>query len=298
MKILFPEQKFTPTLQLFKHMGNRPGTAFMLIIALIWTVWLVEGIKPHRVSASGQPETWAKTIVDSGEQSGVAISPAALTSDLALLAIKAMVKEFPGISPLRILSITSPVNGITAVAIQPPYREFPNVVLFRYDEDAKGWKRIPEALCLGIQSKVSKILDLHTAGHAADILQLDSAEDRRKMSDMAANSGMVVVSYQRFAHLHAGGGELYYLDKQDFPRLARQLMVITKKVDPDNCTLFDMPDILGVSFSHDSGRFKLTARTSNNQEWTVSFAGIDQRGQLDQKSISAGTIDAKSLRAK
>src|SRR5438270_3664680 len=47
-------------------------------------------------------------------------SPNALTSENARLAIEAMVHEFPAMSPLHIKSITSPVHGVVAVAIDPP----------------------------------------------------------------------------------------------------------------------------------------------------------------------------------
>lgn len=300
MKKPFRQQVITLTIQILKRPRRRLGVAFLVVITLIWPPWLFEDSKHNRVSASSQSEARAEPNIGGGKQSGSAISepPTALTSEQALLAINAMVKELPGMSKLRILSITNPVNGLSAVAIEPPYREFPNVILFRYNEVAKRWERVSEALCLGIQSEVSKVLDLHTTGHAVDIEQPASAEARRKLSDTAAGSGMVVIPYQRFAHLHPGGRESYYLDKRDFSRLARQLRVITEPADPDNCTLFDMPGLLGVSLGQDSGRFKLKARTSNNQEWTVTFTGIDQTGRLDQKSISAEDISGKASRPK
>jgi len=300
MKKPFRPQVFASTIQILKRPRKRLGAAFLVVITLIWPPWLFEDSKHNRVTASGQTKAWAEANIGGGKQSGSAISepPAALTSEQALLTINAMIKEFPGMSQLRILSITNPVNGLSAVAIEPPYREFPNVILFRYNKGAKRWERASEALCLGIQSEVSKVLDLHTTGHAIDIEQPTSAEARRILSDTAAGQGMVMVPYQRFAHLHPVGRESYYLDKRDFSRLARQLRVITEPADPDNCTLFDMPGLLSVSLGQDSGRFKLTGRTSNNQEWTVTFTGIDQRGRLDQKSISAEDISGKASRSK
>jgi hypothetical protein len=93
--------------------------------------------------------------------------------------------------------------------------------------------------------------------------------------------------------MHPSGRETYYIDKRDFSRLAKQLMNLNAD---DSCTLFDMPGLVGVSLRHDSGVFKLTARTSNNQEWTVTFTGIDGTGRLDQKVISAKSTDGKALR--
>jgi hypothetical protein len=299
MKNPFRSQVFVSTIQTIKRPRKRFGATFLVVITLILPSSLFEDSKHNRVTASGQFKSWAEPSIRGGKQSGSAISepPAALTSEQALLTINAMVKEIPGMSQLRILSITNPVNGLSAVAIEPPYREFPNVIIFHYNKGAKRWERASEALCLGIQRVISKVLDLHTTGQAIDIEQPTSPEAQRKFSDTFSRHGMVMVPYQRFAHLHPVGRESYYLDKRDFPKLARQLRLITEPDADISCKLFDMPRLISVSLGQDSGRFKLTGRTSNNQEWTVTFTGIDQKGCLDQKSISAEDISGKASRS-
>lgn len=213
-------------------------------------------------------------------------SSTVLTSYEARLAIESMVHDFPGISPIRVQSITSPVNGLAAVAIEPPYREFPNVVLFRYDEGPKRWKRVFEGLSIGIQPEVSMVLDLHTIGEAIDIFHPKSEEQRHIINDIAAGHGAIVISYDRFSHHHRAGKEGYYIDKRDFQQLAKRLFASSQKLyGDDTCKLYDMPGLFDVSLSHDSGRFKLIGNTLNNQQWTVTFTDVNGSGYLDHKFI-------------
>lgn len=185
-------------------------------------------------------------------------SPKAFPLESARLAIGAMIHDFPALSPLRVRSITSPVDDMTAVAIEPPYREFSNVVLFHFDDGTKRWKRVFEGLTIGIDSNVSHVLDVHTVGEAIDIARPTSSDERAFLADHGYGLGWVPVSYDKFIHLH--------------------------------CTLFDVPDIYRVSLSHDSGHFELVARTVNDQEWTVSFTGIDGESHLAHKVIDARLI--------
>ena len=217
-------------------------------------------------------------------------SPTAPTSEDVRPALDAMVHEFPAMSVLRIVSITSAVNGISAVAISPPYREFPNVVLFRYDTATRRWIRILEGLCLGIQPEVSKILDLHTIGLGIDFARPKSEEERRWMSAGSIKLGWVSVVYEEFIHVHPSGRETYYLDKQEFARLAKRLFPKMRDYRSTECTLFDMPELMSISLSHDSGRFMLVGRTLNRQRWTVTFTGIDGGGHLDQKILEATSL--------
>ncbi|MDO8477755.1 MAG: hypothetical protein Q7W02_16465 [Candidatus Rokubacteria bacterium] len=284
----FLEQTFPQTPRVQRHIpfprANTPWalyTGYLAILTLgllaLFTAWLHQPSIPSKGTSTPESHT-------------------DLSVEEARLAIDAMVKEFPGMSSLRVLSITSPVNGISAVAINPPYREFPNVVLFRFDEGAKRWKRVFEALSLGIQPEVSKRLDLHTLGEAFDIEQTTSAEERDFTSAFSAGQGWVSIAYKRFVHFHPSGRETYYIDKREFSRLAEALFA-TRRYKDDTCILFDVPDLLEVSLSHDLGRFKLTARTLNDQQWTVTFTGIDGRGHLDQKYILAESTDKRASRS-
>jgi hypothetical protein len=217
-------------------------------------------------------------------------SPTALPAKTAELAIAGMIATRFALSPLHILSITSPVRGISAVAIEPPYREFPNIVLFQYEEGARRWVRIREGLSLGLQTEVSDILDLHTLGIALDIAQPDATDQRVWMPPALRGQGQVVIPYDRFVHVHPSGPESYYLDKRDYARLARQVLQWKRSYPDTECTLFDQPGLLGISLGHDLGRFVLTARTANHQEWTVTFTGIEGSGELQDKIITADVV--------
>lgn len=199
-----------------------------------------------------------------------------------------MVHDFPGLSPLRVRSITSPVNGMTAVAIEPPYREFPNVVLFRFDDSAKRWRRVFEGLTIVIDPDVSHVLDVHTVGEAIDFSRPKPSEERAFLVDHGYGLGWVPVSYDKFIHVHPSGTESYYLDKRGFAKLATALVPSIKWSSIDTeCTLFDVLDIYRISLSHDSGHFELVARTVNHQEWTVTFTGTDGDDYLAHKVIQA-----------
>lgn len=202
-----------------------------------------------------------------------------------------MIKEFPDMSLVQIKSITSPVHGMAAVAIDPPYREFPNVVLFRYDEGVKRWQRILEGLSLGVQPQVSRVLDLHTIGIGLDFKTPTEEDQRRYLSDLSVGLGWAAVPYRKFVHVHPSGRETYYLDKRDTSSIAERLAPIGHRYIDTECTLFDVPELTEVSLSHDSGRFKLRAGTVNDQEWTVTFTSVDGSGHLNQKVILA---DAKN----
>jgi len=205
-----------------------------------------------------------------------------------------MVYQFPSASEIHIRTISSPVHGVTAVAIEPPYREFPNVILFNYDEGAKRWKRVFEGLTIGIQPEVSRFLDLHTVGLGVDIKQLPKPEQQKYLSDSGLGHGWVSIPYLQFVHMHPSGPESYYIDKRDFSRFGKRLFPRIKASNFDNeCTVFDLPDLAEISLSHDSGRFKLTARTVNDQQWEVTFTGINGSGYLDHKIVLVRQIGSE-----
>jgi hypothetical protein len=216
-------------------------------------------------------------------------SPLVLTADTARAAINEMVQQTdPPTPPPKLRFITTPVNGLAAVAIEPPYREFPNIVLFRYDDGAKRWSRVFEGLSVGIQFDQSAILDLHTLGVAMDVKQPEKQDQSSYLEDLGFGHGWIPVSYEKFIHLHQSGRESYYLDKRDIGRIARRLIPEAEDgfVDTE-CTLFDLPDIQSLSLSHGSGRFELNAETLNDQLWTVTFTGITSDGRLSHKLILA-----------
>lgn len=65
-------------------------------------------------------------------------------------------REVP--TAFAVKAVSDEVNGWIAVALDPPYREFPNVVLFR--RTGAAWQRVWEGLSIGIQPYTSPYLDL------------------------------------------------------------------------------------------------------------------------------------------
>ena len=165
------------------------------------------------------------------------------------------------------------------------------LLFFHFDDGTKRWTRVFEGLTIGIDPEVSHVLDIHRLGEAVDIARPRSSDERTFLVDYGYGSGWVPVSYDKFIHLHPSGAESYYVDKRGFTRLAAELVPSVKWSSVDTeCTLFDVPDIYRVSLSHDSGHFELVARTVNDQEWKVSFSGIDGEGHLAHKVIDARLI--------
>ena len=181
----------------------------------------------------------------------------------------------------KILKVSVTIKDICVVSISPPYREFPNVLVFKYANNR--WHRAFEGLCAGIQSKPSGKLDLHTIGLGADVLFdgkaliFDDPKTRMAIIKMASDGG-VVIPYENFTHLHASKEpeEFYTIDKSNFTKFAIQLL--GNKNYPQNrkeCILFDMPDISDIEFKYIDERFILQCITNNNQIWTISFDGVD-----------------------
>lgn len=225
------------------------------------------------------------------EEASIGESRNILTSELARNAIKAMIYDFPGKSELQVRLITTPVNGLVAVGIEPPYREFPNVVLFQFDEGIRRWSRVHEGLILGIQPEISPFLDTHLTGEAIDVGGLSSGEEREFASDTAfSKGGWIAVEHDEFTHLHPSGPESYYVSRLGYTTLAGQLVDRGREFLNSECTLYDMPHLLSLSLSHDAGRFMLRARTTNGQEWTVTFTGVDGSGRLMRKIIEATRV--------
>ncbi len=181
----------------------------------------------------------------------------------------------------EILKVSKIIKDMCVVAISPPYREFPNVLVFKYKN--KHWHRVFEALSIGIQSKPSNKLDLHTIGLGADVLYDDKPlifndpKTRKTIAEMAFE-GTVVIPYEIFTHIHVSkrSDEFYTIDKSNFTKYAIQLL--GEKYYPRTrreCILFDMPEILDIEFDYKDERFFIQGITNNNQIWTVSFDGVD-----------------------
>jgi len=117
-----------------------------------------------------------------------------------------MPKDWSGIRS-GVIKVIGPANKMCAVLIKPPYREFPNVVLFQFDGK---WKRVKEVLGIGL-GLASSELDTHREGSGVDFTigkkksestyDFQSAEVANMVKATVDNGGAISV-YPKFFHMH------------------------------------------------------------------------------------------------
>jgi hypothetical protein len=211
-------------------------------------------------------------------------APPDLTGAEALTAIRRMVLPVDGAGDVHIVNISAalaPSAELSAVVVTPPYREFPNVILFSYDRGRRVWRRITEGLSLGLAAERSRVLDLHVAGKAVDIALPAAKRGQEGLARIGIAHGQIMIPYQKFVHTHGSGADRYFIDKSAYHRFAQILLPeidwsgVARARDDRSCILFDEPDIQDLSFDYDRGRFVLVAETSNGQRWTATFTGSD-----------------------
>lgn len=196
----------------------------------------------------------------------------------------------------KIISVSETVDDVLAAALVPPYREFPNIILFKVDPKDGSLKRIYEAFCLGIQDSPSGLLDLHTIGNAVDfsvdkdaVMSLGDKKTKTIIETFEKEGGAIVL-YGKFFHGHFGQQtrQRYLLDKTQYKKFALALLGERYNEYPDQeCMMYDTPKLRDVKFSKKDGTYRLAVKTSNNQKWTVTFRGVDAEGRyLLDKTIS------------
>lgn len=196
----------------------------------------------------------------------------------------------------KIISMSEIVENVLAVVLTPPYREFPNIILFKVDPKDGSLKRIYEALCLGIQDAPSGLLDLHTIGNAIDftfnkdaLMSLDDKTAKSAVSSFEKEGGTLVL-YGRFFHGHFGQQtrQRYLLDKTQYKKFALALLGERyNEYSDQECMMYDTPNLREVKFSKKDGKYHLAVKTSNKQKWTVTFSGVDADNRyLTDKVIS------------
>lgn len=182
----------------------------------------------------------------------------------------------------QVIKVSEIVNNLCAVAIEPPYREFPNIIIFQYDPNTQAYMRIYESLSLGIQDKPSTKLDLHTVGIGMD---LKAGEDPnvfesaaiQKLIEIGNNHGMVVIPYTYFIHMHNSSKASYTIDKTSYYDLAIKLLGnVYKRYPKDNCVMYDSPNITEMEFTYEEEKYTITTTTDNKQLWKITFEGVDQ----------------------
>ena len=184
----------------------------------------------------------------------------------------------------KIISISETVDNVLAAALVPPYREFPNIILFKVDPKDGSLKRVYEALCLGVQDAPSTLLDLHTIGYALDFMVDEDTPTSRgdkktkTIIETFEKEGGTIVMYGKFFHGHFGQQtrQRYLLDKTQYKKFALALLGERYNEYPDQeCMMYDTPNLREVKFSKKEGKYHLAVKTSNKQKWTVTFSGVD-----------------------
>jgi len=206
---------------------------------------------------------------------------------------------FPEMGPAyELIDITNTVNNIAAVFVNPYYRDCPNVVFFKYDHDAKDYKRVFEGLCIGIQDDLSDKTDLHTLGLAIDVLiqNLDTYELKnasvQEVMEIGNNHGFIVIPYQNFLHLHPANVEYFTIDKTGYHDFAVKLIgsAYEEFYPKDTCVMFDTPNLVKTHFDYVDGQYVVMGQTDNNQLWIVIFDGVDNENRyLFNNTIVVGS---------
>lgn len=196
----------------------------------------------------------------------------------------------------KILSVSETIDNLIAVSLAPPYREFPNIILFKVNPKDGSLKRIYEALCLGIQDKPSGVPDLHTTGHALDFFmdggKPPSLGDKttKEAIEIFEKEGGTIVPYGKFFHGHFGQRtkQRYLIDKTQYKKFALALLGERYNEYPDQeCMMYDTANLREVKFFKKDDKYTIVAKTSNNQKWTVTFKDSDADNRyLIDKSIS------------
>lgn len=203
-----------------------------------------------------------------------------------------------GIAP-KVEKILDPVNKLTAVLVSPPYREFPNIILFQYSDKLKKWQIIYECLSAGITPETSEVLDLHTLKkskyQSIDFQvrdwKINSFNDKTKKLISLFNKNVkqpsILIPYTFFYHMHKAGAIPYVIDKTGYYDIAIQSMEKQYQSYPKNsCMMYDLPKILDLKLEFKKDKYIITALTMNWQKWIFSFTGIDDQGYLIDKKIS------------
>lgn len=205
-------------------------------------------------------------------------------------AASAMLIQKPRFGQVHIVQVTRAVDGWAVAALRPPYRDFPNVVVFRFD--GNHWRPLEEGLLLGVQPYRSPALDLHTVGVAFDYSvgtkDLESAQDVvDQLTAMGKAKGLVTVAYRRFFHSHLSGRAPYHIDRRFAEALALKLFGSEYSHFPaSECTMFDVPEIDRVSLTQEGDSISLNAKTQNGQIWTVQWRS-DETSALRDKVVDA-----------
>lgn len=193
---------------------------------------------------------------------------------------------------LKIIEKSKVIDSYFLVAIQPPYKGFPNVVIFKNNN---GWETTFEQLSIGIQSSISGTVDLHwiglgadmTAGKSDSLIQLD---DRSKaFLNILKKQKLIGILYPKIYHTHLAGEKKYTINMSNYHLLAQNLLGKEEhhKFLLKECTAFDVPKIKTLNFKKNRKGYNILVKTNNYQSWKITFDGIDSKGYIINKKIFA-----------
>jgi hypothetical protein len=230
----------------------------------------------------------------------------AVSSELNRKEIEAAINEMLISDEFSIVvkKIFVPLNDVQLVYLDPPYREFPSIIIFKKKPDASEWVRTIECLSPGIQAGGSKLKDWHTEGLAADftvggnnLLFFDSDIVKFVIETFLAETGSFIVPYRHFFHMHTAASAIgkkskpYTIDKTGYFDFANHLFAGKYKNLPfSECTMYDTPYIVECEFYMERGKYTVKARTSNGQIWIYRFSGVDE----DYKYLLDKEIEVKN----
>jgi hypothetical protein len=219
------------------------------------------------------------------------VAPTLTASDVKSYADSLVYVPLAEQKPVDVVTVLQRQTWAAAV-VRPPYREFPNVLLFRLV--AGRWVPQKEGLLLGHQFFRSGVLDLHTVGRAMDLgVYRDGqraekpAEFVREMRGISEKSGLVLVPLGEVFHQHQAGEKSYVLDRSFLMATINDLYGgYPEKFPKDSCVMLDVPEIRAASFFEEA-RPRLRVRTSNGQVWEATWSGAAAGGELTELKVKA-----------
>lgn len=199
---------------------------------------------------------------------------------------------------VEVLKISEAKNNIRIVAITIPYREFPSILIFTYNNASRKWNRVFEGLMPGIQDAPSGLLDLHTTGVGIDfntnrdtLYQFDS-ERVKKMIAASKQANSILIPYQTFLHFHTADStskrliQSYTIDKTKYRDFAIEIFGKNHwSYSKGECMMYDSQRIVDFDFNYTNRTYQIIVKTESSQVWTYSFKGVDQNNEylVDKK---------------
>jgi hypothetical protein len=217
----------------------------------------------------------------------------AIQADVRLMLSSPAVAPGLAAGAAKVEEITAVADGWVAARIRAPYRDFPNVVLFRWD--GSKWARVQEGLALGLCDCTSGIVDLHT-GDSENVLDMTLGREALAPANPRVQAmvkelnikGAVGALYPSFLHVHPAGKATYFLDRTWLDRVGPALLgPAYQRLRRKDCTRYDAMPLQSVALSRDGAGWRLTAQSLNDQRWTVRWTGLGEGGWLEGKVVEA-----------